>query len=107
MKNADFMDEYLNRLAFSLAQFWPAEDVLPDDEARDDETYYRVAINRLSIFNRAALVKKMRQLCQPSAGFFTTGTSATARKKTIDGVLARFPLLQDAEHEAMVMSDRI
>lgn len=107
MDKQEFMEEYLSRLAFGLAQFWPAEDQLPDKEAEDDETYYRVAIRRLSFFNRAELVRKMRRLAEPEACFFTAGTPKNSRNKIINGVLARFPQLQDAEHEAVIMADRI
>lgn len=108
MTNAEFMDEYLARLAFGLVQFWPAEDELPDDdEAQSDEAYYAGAIRRLSVFNRAELAKKMRALCSAKAHFFTPSTPRAERTKTVNGVIARFPLLRDAEHEAVVMRDRI
>lgn len=107
MKNSEFMDEYLNRLAFALAQFWQAGESLPDAEAEEDEVYYRVAIRRLSTVNRAELAKKMHRLRATGANFFTPGVAPETRKAMIEGVIARFPLLQDAAHEALVMSDRI
>ena len=107
MTNEEFMEEYLGRLAFSLAQFWPYLETLPDDEAREDEVYYRVAIRRLSFTNRAELVRRMRQLCNPGAGFFTSCTPKEQRVKIINGVLARFPQLEEAEHDAVILSGRI
>jgi hypothetical protein len=107
MTKEEFMDEYLNRLAFALAQFWPYSETLPDDEAREDEVYYRVAIRRLSFTNRAELVKRMRQLCSTSAHFFSDSTTKSQRVLTINGVLARFPQLQDAEHDSVTLSGRI
>lgn len=107
MNKEEFMDEYLKRLAFSLAQFWPANEELPDDLAREDEIYYTAAIRRLSRFNRAELVRKMRLLALPGGGFFTASTPKEQRVRTINGVLARFPLLEEAEHEAVILADRI
>ena len=107
MTKEEFMDEYLGRLAFSLAQFWPYSETLPDEEAREDEIHYKVAIRRLSFTNRAALVKRMRQLCNPSAGFFAPCTTKEQRVKIINGVLSRFPQLEEAEHDAVILSSRI
>jgi len=107
MTKEEFMDEYLGRLASSLAQFWPYSETLPDEEAREDEVYYRVAIRRLSFMNRAELVKRMRQLCSPSAHFFSDSTTKAQRVLIINGVLHRFPQLEEAEHDAVIMAHRI
>lgn len=107
MDKQEFMSEYLDRLAFALAQFWPYSESLPDKEAEEDEIYYKVAIRRLSFGNRAELVKRMRRLASPSVNFFTPGTTKEQRVRLINGVLARFPQLEEAEHDAVILADRI
>jgi hypothetical protein len=102
----EFMQEYLSRLAFSLAQFWGLSDELPADEI-DCETYYRVAISRLSVMRRAELAKAMRTLCEPGGGFFSPDTPKDERTRLINDVIARFPKLYDAEHEAVIKNDWI
>jgi hypothetical protein len=103
----EFMDEYLNRLAFSLAQMWPFGEELPDEEAKEDEIYYKVVIRRLSFINRASLAKRVRRLCLPKVNFFAKCVPQGDRVKLIDGIFERFPQLKAAEHDAVILSDRI
>lgn len=107
MDKEEFMQEYLSRLAFSLAQFWPAEEELPDNEAEEDATYYTVAIRRLSIFRRAELAKLLWSFVEDKARFFSSETTRLNRIGTIKGVIARFPLLADADHERTFKHDWI
>lgn len=107
MEKEEFMQEYLQRLAFSLAQFWPAEEELPDNEAKEDATYYTVAIRRLSIFRRAELAKILWSMIEDKARFFSSETDRLSRVRTIKAVIARFPLLADADHERTYKNDSI
>jgi hypothetical protein len=107
MEKEEFMQEYLYRLAFSMAQFWPAEEQLPDKEAEEDAIYYTVAIRRLSIFRRAELAKMLWSFVNDEARFFSSETHRLQRIGTIKGVIARFPLLADADHERTFKNDAI
>ena len=108
MDKEEFMREYLSRLAFGLAQFWPSDEELPEEEdVYADQAYYRGAIRRLSIFRRAELAKLMWALVEEPANFFSRHTARAARIKTIKGVIARFPLLADADHERTFKNDCI
>lgn len=107
MERDDFMQEYIKRMAFALAQFWGASDTLPDDNAKDTETYYKVAISRLSFIRRAELVRAMRLLCERGGGLFTADTPKEQRVRLINDVIARFPQLEEAEHEAVIKNDWI
>ena len=105
MDKEEFMQEYLRRLAFSMAQFWPAEETLPDKEAEADAVYYTVAISRLSIFRRAELAKMLWGFVDDRPRFFSSETVRLSRIGTIKGVIARFPLLADADHERTYKND--
>lgn len=107
MDKEEFMQEYLQRLAFSMAQFWPAEETLPDKEAEEDAVYYTVAIRRLSIFRRAELAKMLWSFIDDKTRFFSSETHRLQRIGTIKGVIARFPLLADADHERTFKNDCI
>ena len=108
MDKEEFMQEYLSRLAFGLAQFWPADEELPEEEdVYADQAYYRGAIRRLSIFRRAELAKLMWAFVEEKAEFFSSETPRANRVRTIKGVMDRFPLLQDADHERMFKHDCI
>jgi len=107
MEREEFMQEYLSRLATSLAQFWVEGEELPDDESREDDMFYRVAIRRLSVFRRAELAKMMWALVEDQAMFFSTATRRQERVNTIRGVINRFPLLADADHERTFKNDCI
>ncbi len=107
MDREEFMQEYLSRLAFSMAQFWPENETLPDKEAEEDAVYYTVAIRRLSVFRRAELAKMMWDLVDDKVRFFSSETERPNRIKTIRGVIARFPLLADADHERTFKNDAI
>jgi len=107
MEREEFMREYLSRLAFSLAQFWPSDEALPDVEAEQDAVYYTVAIRRLSIFRRAELAKMLWSFVEDEARFFSSETHRLNRIQTIKGVIARFPLLADADHERTFKNDQI
>jgi hypothetical protein len=107
MTGEEFMREYLSRLAFGLAQFWPAGEELPDEEARADNDFYAGAIRRLSIFRRAELSRMMWALVEEDARFFSEYTSREQRIKTIRGVIDRFPMLADAHHEITFKQDMI
>lgn len=107
MEKEEFMQEYLSRLAFSLAQFWPAEEMLPDKEAEEDAIYYTVVIRRLSVFRRAELAKMLWSFVDDEARFFSSETHRLQRIGTIRGVIARFPLLADADHERTYRNDCI
>jgi uncharacterized tellurite resistance protein B-like protein len=107
MEREEFMQEYLSRLAFSMAQFWPAEEMLPDKEAEEDAVYYTVAICRLSIFRRAELAKMLWSFVEDKARFFSSETHRLNRIQTIRGVISRFPLLADADHERTFKNDQI
>jgi hypothetical protein len=107
MDREEFMQEYLSRLAFSLAQCWPEDEELPDSEAVADEIYYKVAIRRLSVFRRAELAKILWSMIEDKARFFSSETDRLQRIGTIRGVIARFPLLADADHERTYRNDCI
>jgi len=106
MDKEEFMQEYLSRLAFSMAQFWPAEEMLPDKEAEEDAVYYTAAIRRLSIFRRVELAKLLWSFVDAKARFFSSETRRPERIKTIGGVIERFPLLADADHERTFKNDQ-
>lgn len=107
MEKDEFMREYLSRFAFSLAQFWGQGEELPDEESREDDIFYRVAIRRLSVFRRAELAQMMWALVEDSAMFFSKSTQRQARVNTIRSVIQRFPLLADADHERTYKNDQI
>lgn len=101
MKNDEFMDEYLDRLAYSLAQFWPAGETVPVDN-QDDEVYYRVAIKRLAVHRRVQLVDALVALTKNNAMFFTTETPMAERASLINGVIDRFEDLREARYQRLV-----
>lgn len=101
VNDEEFMVEYLDRLAHSLAQFWPAGEAVPADE-KDTETYYRVAIQRLAVHRRIQLVERMVALTKNSAMFFTNETPLFERTMLIDGVIDRFDDLREARHQRLV-----
>jgi hypothetical protein len=107
MESEAFMREYLSRLAFGLAQFWPVDEELPDDEAHSDNAFYSGAIRRLNVFRRAELARMMWSLVEEEAKFFSECTSREKRVKTIRGIIERFPLLAEADHEITFKHDRI
>jgi len=107
MESEEFMQEYLHRLAFSLAQFWPADEALPDAAAYSDQDFYAGAIRRLSVLRRAELAKKMWAFVEEEAKYFSSETTRANRIKTIRGVIDRFPLLQEADHERTYKNDAI
>jgi hypothetical protein len=94
-----YTSEYIGRLAFSLGQFWPASEVLPDEavEARESEIFYKVSIQRLNPDERDRLVMAMRNLADPLAEYFTKEVAESGEGlKIILGIIARFPQLQEA-----------
>jgi hypothetical protein len=107
MDKEEFMQEYLSRLAFSMAQFWPSDEALPDAAAFADQDFYAGAIRRLSVLRRSELAKKMWAFVEEKAKFFSSETPRANRIRTIRGVIDRFPLLQEADHEATFKNDCI
>lgn len=91
----DYMALRIADFAFGLCQFWQAGEVLLDQDAKDDETYFRRAIERLNENQRWDLLVEMFRLTTLEANYFTKPTieSGDARRIVI-GVIARFPRLQ-------------
>ena len=83
-------------IAHGLAQFWPYNEELPDNEARESEIYYRVMIARMKPHDRMLLVREMWRLTQKNVKFFSDDVSVDERKKMIVGVLLRFSDLATA-----------
>ena len=106
MDKEEFMQEYLSRLAFSMAQFWPVDEPLPDKDAEEDAVYYTVAIRRLSILRRAELAELLWSFIDDKTRFFSSETHRLERIKTIKGVIARFPLLAEIDHERTYKNDQ-
>ena len=102
-----FMREYLQRLAFGLAQFWGVGETLPDKEAAESEIFYRVSIRRLAPSRRVELVRMMRTLCTARSRFFTPETPMAERRELIGKVVERFGDLSAAAHEIDCQSNRI
>lgn len=95
---ARYTDEYLNRLAFSIAQFWPADEELPDQDAKDTLTFYDVSIRRLQPEERRTLLRKLRIMATHRSGFFVEDFRGTLEARAhMEGVIARFPLLRASE----------
>lgn len=101
MTNDEFMREYLDRLAYGLAQFWPAGETIPPGD-QETEVYYRVAIERLAVHRRVQLVDALVALTKNSAMFFTTETPMAERSLLINGVIDRFENLREARHQRLV-----
>jgi hypothetical protein len=87
---ARFEVETRRRFAFSLAQFWPVNEILPDTEAEQDEIYYRRAIARMKPAERVELIREMLRLTQKSVKFFDPEVPTSERLEIICGVLRRF-----------------
>lgn len=86
-----YEDEYLSRLAFGIVQFWPKGEELPDDEARDSETFYRVSIDRLDEAQLRKLVGKLRRMTTRASGVFVPEIRGTAEAwDVVEGVVRRF-----------------
>jgi hypothetical protein len=94
---AQYTSEYIGRLAYSLAQFWTADEELPTPEAREDEIFYKVSIRRLSAEERLSLVASMRAKADVAAGFFDKEfCESRGAIQRILGIIARFPELKTA-----------
>lgn len=94
---AQYTSEYIGRLAYSLAQFWPADEELPTDEAREDEIFYKVSIRRLSAEERLSLVTTMRNKADVNNGFFDREfCESRGALQRILGIIDRFPDLKTA-----------
>jgi hypothetical protein len=92
-----YTSEYIGRLAYSLAQFWPAEEELPNEEARESEIFYKVSIRRLSAEERLSLVSALRNKADVHNGFFDREfCESRGAIQRILGIIARFPELQTA-----------
>lgn len=95
--HARYMAEYIHRLARSLGQFWPADEELPNEEAREMEIYYKVAINRLSSEEKTLLSGEIRYLADPHAKFFDKEfCESRGAIQRIMGIIDRFPALNAA-----------
>lgn len=91
-----YEDEYLSRLAFGIVQFWPAEEELPDDRARDSEAFYRVSIARLNTAQQRKLVAKLQRMTTKTSGVFVPEIRGTDEAwDTVEGVVRRFRDLGD------------
>jgi hypothetical protein len=101
VNDEEFMVEYIDRLAHSLAQFWVAGEPVPLDE-RDTEVYYRVAISRLAAHRRVQLIDRLIALTKNNAMFFTEDTPMCERTARISGVIDRFEDLREARHQRLV-----
>ena len=94
---AQYTSEYIGRLAYSLAQFWTADEELPTSEAREDEIFYKVSIRRLSGEERLSLVAAMRNKADVHNGFFDREfCESRGAIQRILGIIERFPELQTA-----------
>lgn len=94
---AQYTSEYIGRLAHSLGQFWPAGEELPDSEAREAEIFYKVSIQRMSEDERKLLVHALRNLSDPIMHYFAREVAESGEGlQIILGIIARFPLLQEA-----------
>lgn len=82
--------------AHSLAQFWAWNEPLPDDDAHDRETYYKVLLDRMNSYQRRLLVEEMWRLTQKNVKFFTPGVCVMERRRVIAGVIRRFAQLREA-----------
>lgn len=87
---------WLNRLAWSIGQFWPVNEELPDQDARNSEVYFNETLLRMSHDQRKLLVKKLRNLCRSPANFFDAEMSLQDRKRHMELLITRFPLLVEA-----------
>jgi hypothetical protein len=72
-----------------------------------DQDFYAGAIRRLSVLRRSELAKKMWAFVEEKSKFFSSETPRADRVRTIRGVIDRFPLLQEADHEATFKNDCI
>jgi hypothetical protein len=94
---AQYTSEYIGRLAYSLAQFWTADEELPTPEAREDEIFYKVSIKRLSAEERLSLVAAMRAKADGTSGFFDREfCESRGALQRILGIIDRFPDLKTA-----------
>jgi hypothetical protein len=94
---AQYTSEYIGRLAYSLAQFWTADEELPTDTAREDEIFYKVSIKRLSAEERLSLVAAMRAKADVTADFFDREFCENRGAiQRILGIIDRFPDLKTA-----------
>ena len=92
-----YTSEYIARLAYSLAQFWTADEELPNDEAREDEIFYKVSIKRLMPEERLSLVTTMRNKADVNNGFFDREfCESRGAMQRILGIIDRFPDLKTA-----------
>jgi len=92
-----YTSEYIARLAYSLAQFWPAGEELPTEEARENEIFYKVSISRLSADERMRLVRARRDKADPLVGFFDREfCESRGAIQRIMGIIDRFPELKTA-----------
>jgi hypothetical protein len=90
-----YEQEWLNRLAWSLGQFWPVDEELPDQDARNSEIYFNETLIRMSHDQRVLLVKKLLKL-RLSTALFDSEMLLQERKKRMDKLIERFPLLVEA-----------
>jgi hypothetical protein len=94
---AQYTSEYIGRLAYSLCQFWTADEELPTPEACEDEIFYKVSIRRLSGEERLSLVAAMRNKADVAAGFFDKEfCESRGAIQRILGIIERFPELKTA-----------
>lgn len=94
---AQYTSEYIGRLAYSLAQFWPVDEELPNEEARESEIFYKVSIRRLSAEERMSLVTALRNKADIAAGFFDREfCESRGAIQRIMGIIDRFPELKTA-----------
>lgn len=92
-----YTSEYIARLAYDIAQFWPADEDLPNDAAREDEIFFKVSIKRLSPEDRQRLVTALRDKADPLACFFDREfCESRGAIKRIMGIIERFPDLKIA-----------
>lgn len=94
--NQRYEQERIRRLAWSLGQFWPVDEELPDQDARNSEIYFNETLIRMSHDQRVLLVKKLLKLRLSTAHFFDSEMLLQERKKRMDKLIERFPLLVEA-----------
>lgn len=92
-----YTSEYIGRLAHSLGQFWPVDEKLPDESARESEIFYKVSISRLSPEEQLRLATTLRRLADPAADYFDREfCESRGAIQRIMGIVERFPQLKIA-----------
>jgi hypothetical protein len=94
--NQRYEQERVRRLAWSIGQFWPIDEELPDDDARRSEIYFNETLLRMSHDQRVMLVKQLLKLRLSTVNFFDSELPLQERKRHMDKLIERFPLLCEA-----------